>query len=183
MFNAKAPLGQPNLVVAASSNKYEYAISSIKYRIYGFSSFAISRLPKTSTTIDMKVSIPDIYTLFVNTDNTDFLSNVVISSDMYVLNDGSLCGGSTQPSVDMINVGQKVYRTIPDLAPQQQNIQQTANTPLTWQLKGFPLTDGSDLITFSVSIDFSNFTVGNSYLISTSLSAINNIWSDVYPDA
>jgi hypothetical protein len=98
----------------------------------------------------MKISIPDLYTLFVNTDNADFLSNVVVASDMYVLNDGSLCGGSTQPSVDMLNVGRKTYKTIPDLAPGQQNIQQKSNTPLTWDLTGNVVTGGSDLITFSL---------------------------------
>ena len=129
----------------------------------------------------MNINIPDLYTLYVQTDNTDYLSNVVVASDMFVLNDGSLCGGSTQPSIDMVNIAQKVYKSIPDLAPQQQNIQQTSNTPLLWALQGYAVTNGSDLVTFSVEIDFTNFTAGNSYLISTILSALNNLWSTVLP--
>lgn len=181
LFNAKTPLGQPNPVVAGSSNKYEYPVSSIKYRIYGFSSFAITKLPTTSTTIDMLIKIPDLYTLYVNTDNTDYLSNVVVSSDMYVLNDGSLCGGSTQPSIDMVNVAQKIYKSIPDLTPIQQNIQQTANNPLTWQLDGYSFTNASDLITFTIQVDYANFTAGKSYLIQTTLSPQTNTWDTIYP--
>jgi hypothetical protein len=98
----------------------------------------------------MNINIPDLYTLYVQTDNTDYLSNVVVSSDMYVKNSGSLCGGSTQPSIDMVNIAQKVYKSIPDLAPLQQNIQQTANNPLTFTLSGYQYTNASDLITFSV---------------------------------
>jgi hypothetical protein len=117
----------------------------------------------------MNINIPDLYTLYVQTDNTDYLSNVVVSSDMYVKNSGSLCGGSTQPSINMVNVAQKIYKTIPDLAPQQQNIQQNLNTPMTFQLSASPVTNGSDLVTFSVQVDYTNFTAGNSYLISTNL--------------
>jgi hypothetical protein len=50
----------------------------------------------------------------------------------------------------MLNVGRKTYKTIPDLAPGQQNIQQKSNTPLTWDLTGNVVTGGSDLITFSL---------------------------------
>ncbi len=110
----------------------------------------MTRLPATSTVIDMNVNIPDLYSLYINTDNTDYLSNVVVSSDMYVLNDGSLCGGSTQPSLDMVNIVQKIYKSIPDLTPGQQNIQQSANSPLTWGLTGSSYTNASDLITFSI---------------------------------
>lgn len=125
LYNQKDALAQGFL--ASSANKYKFEISSIAYRIFGFSSFALTKLPTTSTAINIDVEIPDLYTLYVDTDNTDYLSDVNIASDMYTLNQNTLCGGSTQPALEMQNIGQLIYNTVPDLLVNQQNIQQTSS--------------------------------------------------------
>lgn len=70
----------------------------------------------------------------------------------------------------MVEITQKSANTVPDMIDQQQNIQQTSNTPsLVWRLKGRQTINGSLLINYNIGLAYQNFTVGNAYKFTTSI--------------
>ena len=63
----------------------------------------------------------------------------------------------------MYDVTSSVTKTIPDLTINQQNIKQTSTKPITWNLFGRSLANGSSLITYDITMNYASFIPGNAY--------------------
>jgi hypothetical protein len=111
----------------------------------------------------------DFYTVQVQTDNTDYLSNIFVSADYFSKNTAGLCATNATASRKMYDVISSVAKTIPDLTINQQNVKQTSTKPMTWNLLGRKLVNGSSLITFDVTMNYASFIAGNAYQFTTSL--------------
>ena len=167
LFNVNRPMVRGTTVGTYNRNRYE--IPKLTNQIYGLASFSIDKLSTNCTSVDVNVEVKDLYSIIVQTDNIDQLKNVFIAADFFTKNTNDLCG-VTSPATEMVDIKTKHYITVPDLVELKQNIKQTATTPMTWELTGFTVANGSQLITYNVTLDFENFTPGKGYRFTTSLS-------------
>lgn len=151
LFNKERPITQGQAVGEYNRNRFD--IPKLTNQIFGLASFSIAALPTDCTSIDVNVEIIDLYTIIVQTDNIDELKDVFIAADFFTLNTNDLCG-VTGPTTEMVQIAKKTYTTLPDLENNEQNIQQISSNPMQWYLEGHDLTNGSQLITFNISLDF-----------------------------
>lgn len=82
LFNVVKPLVAGTTIVTTSENQHYVPIPQAKYVIYGLSSFNLLKTSAVSV-IDVNVNMPDTASMLLNTDNTNYLSNVRVSADMW----------------------------------------------------------------------------------------------------
>lgn len=154
--------------VAGEYNTERYELAKLTYGIYGLASFKISPVAGCSH-IDIDVTISDINSAIVRTDNTDALTDLFIAGDFYSKPNAQVCANVITSFKKMLDIPSKTYSTVPDLQINQQNVQQTANDPPSFRLDAYPLQNGSSTVTFNVTVKYTGFVVGNAYAIKLAL--------------
>jgi len=164
LFNIAQPITINN---PASFNPSYMSLSNAKYQIFGLTAFSIATIPSGVTVIDVNVNLPDLNTLLVQTQNVNQLSSVQVSADFW---NAQLTKCPTTTTT-MLNVQQKLLRSVPPLKLNEQNIIETGSA-LTFQYsvnENDALSSMSTTVTFSNSIYFEQFTAGMSYVFSFKL--------------
>jgi hypothetical protein len=165
-------------------NIERYNIPNLSYGIYGLASFQIA--PSSScVAIDVDVTVIDLYTLIVNTDNTNQLTNVFVAADFYTKNTFSLCSGAGTPSRQLTDILSLQYNTNPNLIPADQNINQILDSTLpahfAWGTKGLPDVNSSNTIIYTINATLATFVPGNAYQFTPTLTnpSAPRTWSQV----
>ena len=92
LYNIPQPIVKG--AISTDDNFNYYGLLSVRYQIFGLSSFAIGTLPASMTVINYEVSLPQADTMLFNTDDVNFMSNVKISADQWSKKPSLICGGN-----------------------------------------------------------------------------------------
>jgi len=143
-------------------NRERWNLAKPTYAIYGLSSFVLNSNSKCLA-IDIDVTLKDLFTIILNTDNTDDLNSVIVSGDFFSKTAGALCGGNSGLTRTMTEVPNINYSTVPDLLMDLHDIRTTSQNPLTWRLSANPSASSSLSIAYTINAVYEKFIVGNTY--------------------
>lgn len=119
-------------------------------------------MPSNMTQIDINLSLPDLNTALLQTDNTNYLDNVRVSADYW----NSILINSCAPTVtEMVFIQQKMVSSVPALESGKQNIVEQSDF-LTYKYdvnRNDAQSSLSSTVVFTTSIYYEQFVVGMSY--------------------
>ena len=129
LYNVPQPIVK-GAIGGSEFNQNYFGLLSVRYKIFGLSAFAISKLPTGQSVIGYEVNLPGADTMLFNTNNVNFMSNLRISSDQWSKKPSLVCGGSPAETT-MLNILQKHLSTVPQIENTKQNIYE-ASSALTF---------------------------------------------------
>jgi hypothetical protein len=120
-FNTAQPIIR-DLTLTTYNQRY-YDLLTTRYQIYGLSSFFIANLDPNITVINYELTVGPSSSVLFQTDNVNYMTQVLISADQWSKISGQVC--SVSSSIERMIV-QKYLSTVPTLQNNQQTIFQTS---------------------------------------------------------
>jgi hypothetical protein len=149
LYNLAQPIIKSNIAVNGQNVNY-FSMLNTKYNIFGLSSFYISKLPADVTVLNYNLEVSGLdSTVLLQTDDVNYMSGVVISSDEW----NAVITACAPSTTNMLNIKQKYLATVPAIQNTQQNIFETSSA---LDFKYFAAGSGNSAIPLSTTVLFTN---------------------------